>query len=93
MNGAGPQHAEAVAQAFVDMAGAHAAGSGLTVGSAYIPLGAINGIINYSVAVAKAALVLIFFMHLDRSRAAIRLAACVGVFWLVFLFSLRFPTI
>ena len=63
---------------------------GLTVGSAYIPLGVVNGIINYSVAAAKAALVLIFFMHLDRSRATIRLAACVGVFWLLFLFSLSF---
>jgi cytochrome c oxidase subunit 4 len=63
---------------------------GLTVGSAYIPLGVVNGIINYTVATAKAALVLIFFMHLDRSRAAIRLAAGVGVFWLLFLFSLSF---
>ena len=63
---------------------------GLTVGSAYIPLGALNGAINYGVAVTKAALVVVFFMHLDRSRALIRLAAMAGVFWLVFLFSLSF---
>lgn len=63
---------------------------GLTVGSAYIPLGAFNGIINYAVAAAKAALVLIFFMHLDRSRALLRLAALTGLFWLLFLFSLAF---
>lgn len=63
---------------------------GLTVGSAYVPLGAFNGIINYVVATAKAALVLIFFMHLDRSRALLRLTALAGLFWLVFLFSLAF---
>jgi cytochrome c oxidase subunit 4 len=63
---------------------------GLTVGSAYVPLGAFNGIINYGVATAKAALVLIFFMHLDRSRGLLRLAALTGLFWLLFLFSLAF---
>ena len=63
---------------------------GLTVGSAYIPLGALKGAINYGVAITKAALVVVFFMHLDRSRALIRLAAMAGVFWLVFLFSLSF---
>jgi cytochrome c oxidase subunit 4 len=63
---------------------------GLTVGSAYVPLGAFNGIINYAVATAKAALVLIFFMHLDRSRALLRLTALTGLFWLLFLFSLSF---
>jgi cytochrome c oxidase subunit 4 len=60
----------------------------LTVGSAYIPLGIGNGLVNYGVAVTKAALVV--FMHLDRSRALIRLAALAGLFWLVFLFSLSF---
>jgi len=63
---------------------------GLTVGSAYVPLGAFNGVINYGIAATKAALVLIFFMHLDRSRALIRLTALTGLFWLMFLFSLAF---
>jgi cytochrome c oxidase subunit 4 len=62
----------------------------LSVGSAYIPLGVGNGLINYGVATAKAALVVIFFMHLDRARALVRLAALAGVFWLLFLFSLSF---
>ena len=61
---------------------------GLSVGSAYIPLGVGNGIINYGVAATKATLVLIFFMHLDRSRALIRIAALCGLFWVIFLFSL-----
>src|SRR3569623_3448837 len=61
-----------------------------SVGSAYVPLGPGNGAINYGVAAAKAALVLVFFMHLDRSRALIRLAALAGVFWLTFMFALSF---
>lgn len=63
---------------------------GITVGSAYIPLGVFNGVINYTIAAAKAALVLIFFMHLDRSRALLRLAALAGIFWVLFMFSLSF---
>ena len=62
----------------------------LSVGTAYVPLGPGNGLINYGVAVAKAVLVLVFFMHLDRSRALIRLAALCGLFWLMFLFALSF---
>ena len=62
----------------------------LSGGSAYVPLGPGNGASNYGVAVAKAALVLVFFMHLDRSRALIRLAALAGVFWLTFMFALSF---
>jgi cytochrome c oxidase subunit 4 len=63
---------------------------GLSVGSAYIPLGIMNGLINYGIAATKAALVLVFFMHLDRSRALLRLAALSGIFWVTFLFSLSF---
>ncbi|MGN6570411.1 MAG: cytochrome C oxidase subunit IV family protein [Pseudolabrys sp.] len=62
----------------------------LSVGSAYVPLGPGNGLINYGVAVSKAALVLFFFMHLDRGRALVRVVACAGLFWLMFLFSLSF---
>ena len=55
-----------------------------------VTLGAFNGVINYSIAAAKAALVLVFFMHLDRSRALLRLTAFTGLFWLSFMFSLAF---
>lgn len=63
---------------------------GATVGSAYIPLGALNTAINYIIAAGKAALVFIFFMHLNRSPAFLRLAAVTGFLWLTFLFSLTF---
>jgi cytochrome c oxidase subunit 4 len=62
----------------------------LTVGSAYVPLGAFNNVINLSIAALKAVLVFIFFMHLARSSALLRLAAIAGLFWLSFMFSLTF---
>jgi cytochrome c oxidase subunit 4 len=62
----------------------------ITVSSAYVPLGAFNGVINLGVAGIKAALVVIFFMHLNRSSALLRLAAAAGLFWLTFLFALSF---
>ena len=59
----------------------------LTCGSSWLPLGAWNGAINGAIAVAKAALVALVFMHLAAS-AAIR--ACVGValFVLALIFAL-----
>jgi cytochrome c oxidase subunit 4 len=59
---------------------------GITVGSAYLPLGPGNGFINLSVAAAKAALIALFFMNLVRSSVLVRLASAAGIFWLLFLF-------
>jgi cytochrome c oxidase subunit IV len=61
---------------------------GITVGGAYVPLGPFNTVLALAIAAAKAALVFIFFMHLTRSSALLRLAAVAGLFWLIFLFSL-----
>jgi cytochrome c oxidase subunit IV len=60
----------------------------ITVGSAYLPLGAANGAINLGVAAAKTALIALFFMNLLMSSVLVRLAAAAGMFWLVFLFAL-----
>ena len=59
-----------------------------TVGSAFIPLGPFNAIINIGIAAAKTVLVLLFFMKLRSSSALLRLAALAGVFWLSFMFML-----
>jgi cytochrome c oxidase subunit 4 len=61
---------------------------GITVGSAYVPLGTFNTVINYTIAAIKAVLVFVFFMHLVRASALLRLASIAGLFWLVFMFSL-----
>lgn len=59
-----------------------------TVGSAYVPLGAFNTILNMGIAAAKVALILLFFMKLTSSSALIRLASMAGLFWLAFMFAL-----
>jgi cytochrome c oxidase subunit 4 len=60
----------------------------ITVISAYIPLGALNGIMNLGIAAVKVALILLFFMKLRSSSALIRLTSLAGLFWLVFMFAL-----
>jgi cytochrome c oxidase subunit IV len=60
----------------------------LTVGSAYLSLGWMNSVINIAIAVAKALLVLIFFMHLRTSDPALRVFAAAGFFWLAILLTL-----
>jgi cytochrome c oxidase subunit 4 len=60
----------------------------LTLGSAYLPLGWLNGVVNLAIAAAKALLVMIFFMHLRSSHYVLRLAAAAGFFWLAILIGL-----
>ncbi len=57
----------------------------LTVGAAYLPLGAGNMMIALLVAIAKACLVGIFYMHLRWSSSLSRIFAIAGLFWLVIL--------
>ena len=58
----------------------------LTCGSAYLRLGVGKSIINLALAVAKAALVVTFFMHLLSSRVVIRVAAGTALFTIALLF-------
>jgi cytochrome c oxidase subunit IV len=60
----------------------------LTAGSALLPLGTFNAISNFAIAVVKSGLVLVFFMHVLRGSAVIRLVAAAGILWLAFLFAL-----
>lgn len=60
----------------------------LTVGTAFIPLGLGNGMINAGVAATKVALVMVFFMKLRSSSALTRLTAFAGMFWLILMFAL-----
>jgi cytochrome c oxidase subunit 4 len=62
----------------------------ITVSASYLPLGPGNGIVSMGVVVCKAALILYFFMKLRSSSTLLRLASLVGLFWLIFGFSLTF---
>jgi cytochrome c oxidase subunit 4 len=59
----------------------------LTVGSTFVPLGVGNSLINLAVALAKAALIGVVFMHLRRSSILISLTVAALGFWLLLLFG------
>lgn len=60
----------------------------ITVGSAHVPLGIFNSIVNMGIAAIKVALVVLFFMEVSSSSPLIRLASLAGLFWLILMFSL-----
>jgi cytochrome c oxidase subunit 4 len=60
----------------------------LTLGSAYVPMGTLNTVANLGIAVAKAALVMLFYMHLRQSSGLTRLFAVAGFVWLGLLIGL-----
>ena len=57
----------------------------ITCGSAFLPLGRFNVVINFGVAVAKALLVILVFMHLRSATTMVRIVALIGLFMLAIL--------
>ena len=60
----------------------------LTLVLAYIPMGRANTALGIAIGVAKAALVVVLFMELAKSRPLIRLAAMSGLIFVAVLFAL-----
>jgi cytochrome c oxidase subunit 4 len=60
----------------------------LTLVAAMFDLGEFNTIIAMTIAVAKAVLVVLFFMHLRWSTPLVRTFAVAAIFWLIILFTL-----
>ncbi|MEP6810253.1 MAG: cytochrome C oxidase subunit IV family protein, partial [Chthoniobacterales bacterium] len=60
----------------------------LTVALAYVDLGPFNTAVSMLISIAKAALILLFFMHIKYSRPIIWLFAGAGFFWLAIMFAL-----
>lgn len=61
---------------------------GVSVGSAFLDLGALNVAINLAVAVTQALLVMIVLMHGRGTAALIRLASALGFVWLGIMIAL-----
>jgi cytochrome c oxidase subunit 4 len=57
----------------------------LTVGVAYLDLGPLNVVVALGIAVGKAVLVMLFFMHLRYSTRLTWVVAAAGVVWLAHL--------
>jgi cytochrome c oxidase subunit 4 len=60
----------------------------LTTASAFVPLGSANLFISLGIALAKALVVLLFFMELKGSAALVRVFAAAGFFWLMIMIAL-----
>lgn len=60
----------------------------LTCGSSFVPMGAWNSTVNMIIAVLKALLVALFFMHLKGSHGPVRVCAAAALFTLGLLFLL-----
>ena len=59
--------------------------TGATVGAAFVDLGPLSNLVALSIAMLKAALVVLYFMHVRYSTRLIPLVAAAGLFWLVHL--------
>ena len=57
---------------------------------AYVDLGPFNLIVGLAIAITKAIVIALFFMHIKGSSRLLHLAAVAGVIWLLFLISLTF---
>jgi cytochrome c oxidase subunit 4 len=63
-------------------------GTGLTVAVAFVDLGAMNNVLMLGIAMTKALLVVLFFMHVRWSTRLTWVVAASGFFWLLILFGL-----
>ena len=63
-------------------------GTALTVAAAFLDMGVLNNVVMLGIAGTKAALVVLFFMHLRWSSRLTWVVAGCGVFWLLILFGL-----
>ncbi len=61
---------------------------GLTLGLALIDLGPMNFPAAMAIAVTKAGLVVVLFMHIRSGSRVTKIAAVAGLFWLAFMFIL-----
>ncbi len=60
----------------------------LTVGVAFIDLGPLNLLIALTIAIVKAVLVILYFMHVRYSSRVIMVVATAAFFWLMIMFTL-----
>ena len=63
-------------------------GTALTVGAAFLDLGALNNVVMLGIAITKATLVVLYFMHVRWSTRLTWVVVASGFFWLLILFGL-----
>ncbi len=60
----------------------------ITVGVAFLDLGVLNDVVALAIAMLKATLVILFFMHVRHSRTMTKLTLVAAFFWLAILIGL-----
>ena len=63
-------------------------GTALTVAAAFKDMGALNNVVMLALAITKATLVVLFFMHVRWGTRLTWVIAASGFFWLLILFGL-----
>jgi len=63
-------------------------GTALTVGAAFVDMGAFNNVVMLAIAITKAVLVVLFFMHVRWGTRLTWVVAASGFVWLLILFGL-----
>ena len=63
---------------------------GVTVAVSYVRLGWLNAVAAVGIAVTKAVVIIMFFMHVRYNRHLVWIFVCAGFFWLSILFALSF---
>ena len=89
----GEMMADASRQSFGSLIGIYAALMGLlvaTVLGSHLPLGAFSLVVALLIALAKAILVILFFMHVKFASRVTRIFVACGFLWLGILFTLTF---
>lgn len=62
----------------------------MTVGAALLPLGPWSAVVSLGIAVVKATLIVLFFMHVRYSGSLVQVFSVAGVVWLTLLFLFTF---
>jgi cytochrome c oxidase subunit 4 len=65
-------------------------GTAITVGAAFVDMGAFNTVVALAIACAKATLVVLYFMHVKYSSKLTWAVVGGSVFWLLILLALTF---
>jgi cytochrome c oxidase subunit 4 len=62
--------------------------TGVTTGVAFVDLGILNPVVALGIAVLKATLVVLFFMHVMYSSRLVKMTVCAGLFTFVVLVTM-----
>src|SRR5450432_1472289 len=73
---------------YLKIFGALLVGTGLTVGAAFVDMGAFNPVVAILIACIKAVLVVLFFMHVYYSSKLMKLTVAAGFFTFIVLITM-----